>query len=83
MSDLVTIKDAARAMAVSRSTVYRLIQARVLAEKVEAGRLRLEDVPESLRPYLGSGFPVPTRISPRSLRLDMGDIRAWLEQQRH
>lgn len=76
---MLTIKQAADRLAVSRSTVYRMMQARGYRARLEAGEN--VTVPESIRPYLDSHFPEPVRITERNHRLREADLDQWLQQQ--
>lgn len=74
---LITITQAAELCGVSRSTIYRHLQARAYEQAIVAGEKQLTDMPFLLQMYFASGFPEAIRISPRCLRLDRAAVESW------
>ncbi len=75
---LMTITDAAKIMSVSRATLYRLVQAGEYDLKIARGIKCQEDVPITIRGYLGCKFPRMIRLGPRCLRLNRVEVETWV-----
>jgi excisionase family DNA binding protein len=75
---LITLDEAAKRLAVSRQTIYRMLQANDYRARILAGEIAESDVPKAIRLYLHHGFPPARRVSERVLRIESEALDAWL-----
>ena len=74
---LITIPEAAKRLAVSRQTIYRMLQAQSYHARILAGEITEGEIPKAIRTYLHSGFPHAIRISERVTRVDADALERW------
>ena len=66
----ITADQAAELLAVSRTTIHRMMQASEYSLP--------EDAPAHCRRFVGNGFPRPVRISERITRIDRESLERWV-----
>ena len=66
----ITADQAAELLSVSKTTIYRMMQA---AEYSAA-----EDAPGHCRRFVGCGFPRPIRLSEQITRIDRAALEQWV-----
>jgi len=75
---LISPKQAAILLSISKPMVYRMLQAAEEAAKIAKGEKLAIDVQEDVRPYLDAGFPLPVKLTPTTTRINKADLMKWI-----
>lgn len=77
---LISAEEAAAITGLHRKTIYVLIRASELREKIARGEAKADNVPRYISRHLDSGFPRAVRPLPRVVRVDECELREWLSR---